>query len=184
MQDQKELSNAETALMGLLAEGEKHPYQLEKDVQYREMRTWTDLSMSSIYKLLRKLEKGGLVGSRSEITEGNRARKVYSLTDEGKEHLKGTIKSLLTEPTPIKQSFYVAIYNQDLLSEEEARECLQEYREKLKEQIKCYGELEVFLKDSGCSVARQAVATRSVCMLEGELRWLDGYLASFKKNEE
>jgi DNA-binding PadR family transcriptional regulator len=43
------LSNAEAALLGLLSEQSMYPYQIEKEVRYREMRFWTELSMSSIY---------------------------------------------------------------------------------------------------------------------------------------
>jgi len=52
-----DLTNAEAALLGLLSERPMHPYQIEKEVRSRDMRFWTELSMSSIYKLLRKLEK-------------------------------------------------------------------------------------------------------------------------------
>jgi hypothetical protein len=32
------ITSAEAALLGLLTEGDKHPYQIEKDVQFRDMR--------------------------------------------------------------------------------------------------------------------------------------------------
>ncbi|MBC8375118.1 MAG: PadR family transcriptional regulator, partial [FCB group bacterium] len=83
--DPETISNAEAALLGLLAEKPKHPYQIEKDVEYREMRTWTDLSMSSIYKLLKKLEDQKLVTSEMVLTEDNRARKIYSISEAGRE---------------------------------------------------------------------------------------------------
>ena len=55
------LTLMETALLGLLSEGPMHPYRIEKEVRERKLRSWTDLSMSSVYKLLVKLERRGLV---------------------------------------------------------------------------------------------------------------------------
>ena len=46
-----EISNAETTLLGLLSEQSMYPYQIEQEVKYRGMRFWTELAMSSIYKL-------------------------------------------------------------------------------------------------------------------------------------
>jgi len=163
--------------MGLLAEEPKHPYQIEKDVEYRDMRSWTDLSMSSIYKLLRKLEEGGYVGSETEISEGNRARKIYSLTEPGREMLEAKLRSLLRNPEMGKDSFHVAIYNSNLLPEDEVKSCLTQYREAVTELIDGYRRLEKFLEEKECSAARLAVATRPRFRWEGELKWVDEYLA-------
>lgn len=51
------ISNKEMALLGLLSEKPKHAYEIENDIKERDMRYWTEISKSSIYKLLNKLEK-------------------------------------------------------------------------------------------------------------------------------
>ena len=63
------LSNKETALLMLLSEQPMHAYQIEKIVEQRAMREWTEISMSSIYKLLRKLEARRLISSRQQQSE-------------------------------------------------------------------------------------------------------------------
>ena len=171
------LGNAEAALMGLLAEGPKHPYQIEKDVEYRDMRSWTDLSMSSIYKQLRKLEEAELVTAETEITEENRARKVYSVTPEGREALEIKLRALLRKPEIRKDPFHVGIYNSHFLLPDEVSASLEQYREELLELIDGYRRLEQFLIDSKCEKNRLAVAIRPRYQWEGELRWLDEYLA-------
>ncbi len=70
-----ELSNSEAALLGLLSEEPMHPYKIDQEFEYRDMRSWTELSMSSIYKLLRKLEKEQLVNSEKIISSENRLQK-------------------------------------------------------------------------------------------------------------
>lgn len=176
MHSQIAISNAETALMGLLAESPKHPYHIEKDVQFRCMRVWTDLSTSSIYKLLRKLEKQGLVKAVAETTEDNRVRKVYRLTAAGHRVFRQAIRQQLSTHGIAKNPFDVAIYNQDVLSPKEAVDSLRKYGDQLDKSIKSYKALKEFLTKEGCSLARQALALRTVAMLEGERRWLKEYL--------
>jgi DNA-binding PadR family transcriptional regulator len=174
------LSNAEAALLGLLAERSKHPYQIEKDVEYRDMRSWTDLSMSSIYKLLRKLEDQEFVSSSTSITEGNRARKEYRISDSGAEALAVKLRALLRRPEILKDPFHVAIYNSDLLERDELVSCLEFYREEVQEFITGYERLEAFLKSEACSSARLAVAIRPRYQWEGVLKWTDEFLAALK----
>ena len=67
-----EISKAEAALLGLLSECPMHAYQIEQEAEFRDMRSWTDLSMSSIYKLLKKLEERELVMRNDEMSEAGR----------------------------------------------------------------------------------------------------------------
>ena len=79
----KTLTSLEAALMGLLDEKPMHPYEIEKVIVARDMRWWTEISMSSVYKLLRKLEKEGRVKSEVRLNRRNLAQKVYRLTPAG-----------------------------------------------------------------------------------------------------
>ena len=170
------LTNTEAALLGLLAEEPRHPYDLEKQVEYRDMRFWTDLSMSSIYKLLRKLESAGLVERTNHVTRQNRLRKLYSLSDEGKAALRAKITSLLTEPEHVKWQVDIGTYNSDLIDRNALMSALDTYRESLKAKADGYRDLLAFLKESGCPRHRWAVAKRPIHLLEAEIAWVNEYL--------
>jgi len=176
-----ELSNAETALLGLLCEGPMHPYEIERQVKYRDMRFWTDLSMSSIYKSLRRLEKNGLVTRTNKITPQNRLRKLYAASARGRRALRPKLLSLLSEPEHVRWRIDIATYNSDLLPPAAARAALNRYRKMLREKIKGYEALLRFLKEAGCPPHRFAVATRPVFLLKGEILWVDSYLAQLGK---
>jgi excinuclease UvrABC ATPase subunit len=75
-----------------------YPYQIEQEVNYRDMRFWNDLSMSSIYKLLAILESKGLVVRANEVSPENRVRKLYSISEEGARALQSKLKELLSDP--------------------------------------------------------------------------------------
>ncbi len=175
-----ELSNAETTLLGLLAEEPMHPYRIEKEVEWRDMRFWTELSMSSIYKLLNKLEKEKRVACERAVTEGNRVRKVYSLTPEGRTALAEKLLQLLSEPEHVRWQVDIGVSNLAVLPLEEAVGCLERYREELHKQVAGYRDLEKFLIDSDCPVHRLALARRPVHLLEAEIRWVEGYIGEIR----
>jgi DNA-binding PadR family transcriptional regulator len=79
------MTNAELAVLSLIAEHPRYGYEIEQIIEERGMRDWTEIGFSSIYYLLNKLEKGALIESRLEKPEGRGpARKVYALTEEGR----------------------------------------------------------------------------------------------------
>ncbi len=177
----KELSNAEAALLGLLSEKPRHPYQIEKEVKERDMRYWTDLSMSSIYKLLRKCEKGGLVKRTNTISPENRLRALYQLSAKGKRALEKKIEALLSQPGHIRWPVDIGISNCDLLPRRVVRAALAKYRAGLAERVRGYRALQKYLRDTGCPEHRFGLATRPVYLLKGEIKWVDEYMDKLGK---
>ncbi len=178
----QEISNAEAALLGLLSEGPMYPYQIEQEVKYRDMRFWTELSMSSIYKLLNNLEKKGLVGRENEISAENRLRKLYSLSDAGREALEVKLEALLIEPEHVRWQVDIGTYNCDLLPKKTVLKALKAYRKSLEKNVKGYEDLQQFLKDSKCPSHRLAISTRPVYLLKGEIAWVDEYMAELSRD--
>ncbi len=88
----------ETALLGLLADKARYGYELDKIIKEKHMREWTDIAFSSIYAILKGLEDKGCVESSSEIA-GNRVRRHYSITRQGRKRLRGSTAYLLSEPS-------------------------------------------------------------------------------------
>lgn len=78
------MTEAELAVLGLVVECPRHPYEIELVILERGMRDWTDVGFSSIYYLLRKMERAGLVeASRHETASKGPARNVYAPTAQG-----------------------------------------------------------------------------------------------------
>lgn len=176
-----QISNSQASLLGLLSEKPMYPYQIAKEVEWRDMRFWTELSMSSIYKLLRKCEKDGLVRRTDRISPESRLRKLYTLSAKGRRELEKKIISLLTQPGHIRWPVDIGIYNCDLLSQSAVRQALGSYRVALEEKIRCYTALLEFLRKEGCPTHRFGVATRPVFLLKGEIRWVDAFLSQLGK---
>ncbi|PKN80018.1 MAG: PadR family transcriptional regulator [Candidatus Cloacimonetes bacterium HGW-Cloacimonetes-1] len=174
------VTSAEAALLGLLSEGAKHPYHIEKDVQYRDMRFWTELSMSAIYKALTKLEFMNFVESTTEISEENRARKVYQLTPDGMLAFKEKLTELLKEPEHLRWQADIAFYNLAVFTPEEQVNLLSAYKEAILKSIQSYRELEAFMQEGECSKYHLSVSLRPIYLMEGELKWVDDFIGQIK----
>lgn len=172
----KNISNAESALLALLSEESMHPYQIEQEVKHRDMRFWTELSMSSIYKLLRKLEKEGLVTRKNEISPENRLRKLYTISKEGENMLANKIEDLLSNPEHTRWQVDLGVYNCNLIPDNMVVESLEKYKKALQEKIKGYKDLLGYLQKSNCPTYRYEVAKRPVFLLEAEINWVDSFL--------
>ena len=97
--------------------------------------------------------------------------------------MQAKLEGLLSEVDHTKWPIDIGTYNLNLLKPEKAKEALTEYRQKLKERIKCYHDLHKFLKDSGCPAYRFEVAVRRIYLFEAEPKWLDYFLKEAFKNE-
>jgi DNA-binding PadR family transcriptional regulator len=182
MEHETLVAPAEIALLGLLAEGPQHPWELSKQVAYREMRTWTELSQSTIYKQLRSLESRGMAET-TEITVSGRLRHQYSITEAGRQAVEEGILGLLHTPTYPRWPIDIATYNIDLVTPEDAISALAQYAETLRERMSDWGRLEDFLRKLDCPPHRWALARRARHMIEGELRWVEEFSAQLAERD-
>ncbi|OOM62720.1 PadR family transcriptional regulator [Clostridium beijerinckii] len=70
-----------------------HGYEIQKFIQTNHMDKWTKIQSGSIYYALNKLEKDGLIVLKEEIGSGSKARKIYKITDKGRDELKELVKN-------------------------------------------------------------------------------------------
>lgn len=113
------MTDSEIAILGLLAEKPRYGYELDKIIEQRGMREWTDIAFSSIYAVLRSLENQGFVSAETEV-EGNRVRKLFALTKDGKRSLREALKALITEPAPPKDVMMLVLANAGVLNGDES----------------------------------------------------------------
>jgi DNA-binding PadR family transcriptional regulator len=175
------ISNKEITLLGLLNEKPMHGYEIEHEVYQRDMRYWTEISMSSIYKVLKKLEEKGFVKSKIKLTKNNVAQKINQITAKGKSVLKENVYGLFANFDHHRWELDLAITNFDILTIAEAHNCIALYIDKLKELEKGYKELEKYLINEGCPEFRMALAVRPQYLYKAEIEWANDYLKRLNK---
>lgn len=144
------------------------------------MDEWTELSRSTIYKTLARLETLGLAMSEASLTERNVGRKTYRLSESGAEALRERLREFLSRPEKTIWRVDLATSHLDLLSPGEVGAALSSYEAELEASAKGYGELEAYLRESGCPVHAMALAKRPVALFRAELEWIRTYRAELE----
>ena len=123
----RDYTHAELLLLGLVAEMPRHGYELDQVIQQRSMREWTQIGFSSIYFVLGKLQRLGLVATKrpTGANAGTKGRKVYSVTPAGRQALATQTVAALREVRPAYSSVLLGMINWPVLKREQALEALE-----------------------------------------------------------
>lgn len=126
------LSSIELILLNIINHKATHAYEINKEIQQKNMRDWVKIGIASVYQVLDRLEKKGLVVSQRERVGKMPERKKYQITQLGKELLRAGIKELIQAQENYYVNLNVGLECSDILSREELIECLQNRLEQVK----------------------------------------------------
>ncbi|ATY10010.1 hypothetical protein CU254_05695 [Amycolatopsis sp. AA4] len=114
------LTDAELTVLGLLVEQPRHGYELERVIEERGIRAWTALGFSSIYYVLDKLAKRGLIEATGGPRSG-KSRATFQATPAGVELCADATREALSALTPIHARVLIAMANSPGLPDTEVR---------------------------------------------------------------
>ena len=117
-----ECTDAELLLLGLLAEMPRHGYELEQEIERRNLREWTRIGFSSIYFVLGKLKQAGLVSAKK--ASGAKARQTFSITAAGRRILAAQTIAALRAYRQTYSSVLLGLMHWPVLAREAALEAL------------------------------------------------------------
>ncbi len=160
-------SLTEELILGILAEHSAHGYNIEKIIEMRGMRKWTDIGFSSIYYVLDKLEKKGLAFSKR--TRG-KEKKEFSITKQGLNVLKEETKKRIEERMPSNTHFMTGLANSSTLIKRKIQ--LEQDLADLKEKIN---------KENSPSLPATRLFHLSEKLILSELEWLNKEIGELKK---
>jgi len=169
------ISNLEASVLGLICEGFRYGYEMEKVIEERNMRHWTEIAFSSIYYVLKRLEKKGLITSAAERVSG-RSRKVYAVTPQGKEEMKEKVRDLISSHHPVTDPFHLGIGNLYRLTQREIIAGLRSYIESLGEREQSFRNRLAVMENSEWPPHIRGLVTRPLAMLEAERSWVMAYV--------
>ncbi len=177
------MTDAELAILGLVYERDRYGYEIEAVIEERGMREWTAIGFSSIYYLLKKLEKEGLV--RSRLEEGGRgaARKVYQVTERGRADLQAETVARLSQIRPAPSPFLLGVANAPGLPLEEVIAALEAYRQELMGRMGRVNTAWIRDGKGRLPLLVEAVFDYSTTMLRAEDAWVGDLLARLRQVE-
>ena len=89
----RELTTPDLVLLSLLAEGPRHGYQANAELERREVRDWAGISRPQVYYSIEKLAQLGLVRvSENDSAAAGSERRVFQTTAKGRAALADALE--------------------------------------------------------------------------------------------
>ena len=95
-------------LLALLAEGVAHGYELKQAIEQTFGDALPPLNIGQIYTTLGRLERDGLVASAHVAQAGRPDKRVYELTEAGREEVRRWLEEPVTGPR-LKDEFFTKL---------------------------------------------------------------------------
>ncbi|HYG59841.1 MAG TPA: helix-turn-helix transcriptional regulator, partial [Symbiobacteriaceae bacterium] len=177
------MTNAELAILSLLAEHPRHGYEIEQVIEERGMREWTEVGFSSIYYVLKKLQARHLVEGRvaAGVAKGP-ARTIYHVTEAGHTALREATYAALARPEPQPSPFLLGLANLPVLSPEEALQALMEHQKGMSRQRERIAHRRE--REQGAPDFVYAMFDRTLALIDAEMAWLEQFLSRYARKEE
>jgi len=125
---------AEQVVLGLIAECPRHGYELDRVIEERGIRAWTDVAFSSVYYLLGRLERAGWIQPATGSDRGGR-RRTLEVTSAGLGVARDATRAALRDAPAPHPAVLVGIANLPLLDATEALEALRQRAARLSEEF-------------------------------------------------
>lgn len=133
-------SKTQYAVLGMLSFSPKSGYDISQAIQNSTAFFWSE-SDGQLYPILKRLVSQKLIKLTEEKTLGKRAKKMYSITKDGKTALTDWLQQ---EPTTfnIRNEFLLQLFFGHNIRKNKNVEKIKEYQATLKKQLKLFNSIE------------------------------------------
>jgi PadR family transcriptional regulator, regulatory protein AphA len=129
-------SKTRYALLGILNLYPMSGYDLKKFCDQVVSQFWNE-NYAHIYPVLRELEKEGLATTQTAQTEGRPVKRIYSITEKGKEELKAWLLEP-AEALPRRYEFILKLFFSADVPAEHLTGVIRQYREINRQDLEMY----------------------------------------------
>ncbi len=178
MSELHELPVTAYLVLGLLAEGEAHGYELQRKIHDRGFRFWTQIQRASIYNALKRLETLGLLTSELTTGGGGPARKVFRITDEGRRRFREESRAYLATPDHPRDELDLGALGMPYLGLADSRRAVDEAEDLLRQREAFVSERLAWCRQRGLELPGLSF-DRALRAIRADLDWLGilrGYL--------
>ncbi len=179
------------AILGLLDKGNLSGY----DITYRfqeEIGHFWSANHSQIYPELRKLTQEGFIEFETLIQGVKLEKKMYSITDKGRQELHGWLVQSMLIPQTLKDAFMLKAYFFSSMHLEEAKQQFLDQLKKRREKLTYLNErMNVLEKNKDFAPSplsphfgHYLVLTRAIEREQGYILWLEKSLAAMEQENK
>ncbi len=160
----------ELTVLGIIAEGACHAYNVEKIIKKRGTRNRLNIGFSTIYSTLKKMESRGLLESSFAPQENLPGRRVYSITAKGERVFSEELKKALSQPQRAPSLFETGLDFGKYLNHNELKEALSLYDAEISRLVQI--KVREITNFDGNDALKRALLTRPLALLQAERKWI------------
>lgn len=176
-------SKVEVVVLGLLAEEPLYGYDLLERFRARSLGSWVEVSKASVYQVLKRLERDGLISGKSQEGTDGPDRRVFRIARAGRERLRRSLMERAAAGGPYETEAGVALGFAHLLSAADARRAV-DARERIVKDAVSDLDAELARTASARGAAQDISDTmlqRQRALATAELAWLRTFRAALGK---
>ena len=167
------MSVHELLLLGLLADGEAHGYELHEFLATK-LAFVSDLTRPTAYRLLDRMHQDGLLDRETERAGKRPERMRYRITERGLTHLDQLLRTQLASLDVIRPAGNMALLFMQRLPRKEAAELLAQRKQELE---KRRYRLSVELEALPSHTPSLPIHERNLALIEADIAWLERQIA-------
>lgn len=157
-----------------------HGYEIQKYIQTTGLSTWAKVKSGSIYYALSKMEQKGEVELVKEETQGSRVRRIYKITDKGREELKKVLKGELGKNlVPIGTDKFIIPMFMNQLDKESAIKLINEHIEELKSTLEYWNYWKDIKVNEKTNEVEKISFNMTISNLEYSIRWHEALIKDY-----
>lgn len=156
------------AFLALLAAGPAHGYELRQSFEEAFEGIWPPINAGQIYTTLNRLERDGLVAS-TEVDQHDRPNKrVFELTEAGRETLNGWLAQPAAK-SRIKDEFFMKLVLAKTTGTADPQDLIDRQRAAYLSDLRSL----TLARDGKAGAVRELLTEGAALHIEADLRWLD-----------
>ena len=167
------MSTIDLIVLGMIKEKEQSAYELQKNVEYKNISKWVKVSTPSIYKKAIQLEeKGYIKGNLSR--DGNMPEKsIYHITEKGDKYFLELMKKISAQMVNVFLDFNAVIINMAMLSKNESKEVIDIIETEIEKYKNTVSKLE--MERENIPVCAKSIINQQVLLSEALNDWIDDF---------
>lgn len=157
------------AILGLLAQEPRHGYDIKNAFETMLGGTWP-LNIGQVYTTLSRLERDGFVASQVVPQDLLPDRKVYSLTQAGKEELQWWVSEPTQGAIRLKDEFFIKLLVLQMVHSTDPIILIRQQRQVYMQTL---AQLTNLLNDSNLDPSTALLVEGAILHVEADIQWLD-----------
>lgn len=167
------MATIDLIVLGMLKQKPLSAYDIQKQVEYRNISRWVKISTPSVYKKVLRLEEEGYIRG-AVVKEGNMPEKiVYALTKSGEQAFERLMCEISEEPIRIFLDFNAVMVNLESLPAEKQAQCLRALQQNVRDLKRDLAQnSEIKMPSTEISASAKAVLQQQYILAEAIESWL------------